>query len=378
MLVVIALSGRALAQSAAKTRERIVVLDAFGDRDTREVAEVTCVAAAGVAAIDAERLLAALAADADTNTQLDLLIGSGFEHAPELLARVASYGRLYANDAGIVAALKDPELGTELLRATGWSVPLTQRAPPPDSRGWLQKEIGGAGGIHIRRAPHTSAGPRVYFQRELPGQPLSVTFLADGERAHVLGFNRLRIEAVGEAAFCYAGAVAGIELAPSLRTRAQLNLDRLVHVTGLRGLAGLDFILDGAEMMALEVNARPTATFELYDRDFAEGLVHWHMLSFERPVPEFGKRLVRRRKASWGLGVIYARHPLRVPLNAAFPPWCRDLPGGGNAIPIGAPVFSVFAQGANADAAERALEARSRTAREMLARWAIADLRAVA
>ena len=39
-LVVVAISGRALAQSAAKTRPRVVVLDAFGDRDTRAIAEV--------------------------------------------------------------------------------------------------------------------------------------------------------------------------------------------------------------------------------------------------------------------------------------------------------------------------------------------------
>ena len=44
-LVIIATSGRALAQSAVKRRRRVVVLDAFADRDTRAAAEAVQVAA---------------------------------------------------------------------------------------------------------------------------------------------------------------------------------------------------------------------------------------------------------------------------------------------------------------------------------------------
>lgn len=376
-LVVIAMSGRALAQSAAKGGERVVVLDAFGDRDTRAVAEVACVAVDDGIAIDPERLLAALAAEA-RGCELDIVIGSGLEQTPELLSRLATHGRLYANDAPIIAALKDPELGIALLRATGWSAPVTRREPPDDRRGWLRKEVGGAGGVHVRPAGDASAGPRVYFQRVVRGRPMSVTFLADGDRAYLLGFNRLRVEALGEAAFCYAGAVAGAHLAAALRARVQWRLDRLVRVTGLRGLAGLDFLLDGEALIALEVNPRPTATFELYDDAFPEGLVRWHRLSFERSVQEFGERLLAQRGACRALGVVYARHPISIPADAAFPTWCRDVPGQGNTIAAGAPVLSVFAEAANAELAERALDARCDTVRALLAHWRVADRRAVA
>ena len=328
-------------------------------------------------AIDPERLLAALAAEA-RGCELELVIGSGLEQAPELLSRVAAYGRLYANDAGIIAACKDPELGIALLSATGWSVPVTQREPPDDRRGWLQKQVGGAGGVHVRRAGQAPGGPRVYFQREVGGQPMSVTFLADGDRARLLGFNRLRVEALGEAAFCYAGAVAGANLAPVLRRQVQSRLDQLVRVTGLRGLAGLDFLRDGEVLIALEVNPRPTATFELYDDDFPEGLVHWHKLSFERSVPEFGERLVGQRGACRALGVIYAPHPISIPPNAVFPAWCRDLPGQGNTIAAGAPALSVVAEGATVELAAREVDARGQTVRALLERWRVAERRAVA
>ena len=376
-LAVVGMSGRALARSAVKSGERVVVLDAFGDRDSRSIAEVVCIAADDRLAIDAERLRAALAGEA-REAALGIVIGSGLEHAPELAASLAAYGRLYANDAGLIAALKDPELGPALLRATGWSVPTTQRAAPIDRRGWLQKEAGGAGGEHIRRAGRAPAGPRTYFQRETGGAPRSVTVLADGERAHLIGFNRLLVAAVGAAPYCYAGAIADVELPPASRAQAQSRLDRLVRVTGLRGLAGVDFLLDGDAMIALEVNPRPTASFELYDDDFAEGLVHWHRLSFERPVPEFGERLGRRARAHRALGVVYADRPLRIGADAAFPAWCRDLPRAGRAIPAGAPVLSVCATGADSGAAARAVEARARAVRALLARWAVADWRAVA
>jgi uncharacterized protein len=376
-LVVVAISGRALAQSAAKTHSRVVVLDAFGDRDTRAIAEVVRVGADEGFAVDPDRLVAALAAE-PRGSGLAIVVGSGFEGTPELASRLARYGRLYANDPAVVAALKDPELGIALLRASGWRVPLTQREPPADRRGWLQKQTGGAGGTHVRPARHAAAGPGLYFQREIPGQPLSVTFLADGDRAYCLGFNRLRVEALGDASYCYAGAIAGIGLPHPLRVQAQSSLDRLVRVTGLRGLAGLDFLLDGDGMTALEVNPRPTATFELYDDDFPAGLVHWHLASFERPVPEFGELLGRGAGTHRAVGVVYARGPITVPDNVSFPSWCRDLPCVGSIIAADAPVLSVIAEAASSGEAEREIDARSRSARELVARWSGAGRRAVA
>jgi predicted ATP-grasp superfamily ATP-dependent carboligase len=376
-LVVVAISGRALAQSAAKTGRRLVVFDVFGDRDTRAMAEVVCIGSDEGVAIDPGRLMAALAAE-PPGSGLAILVGSGFEGTPEVASRLARYGQVYANDPAVVAALKDPELGIALLRGCGWRVPATQRELPAERHGWLQKEAGAAGGTHVRRAGHARGSGAVYFQRELTGQPLSVTFLADGDRAYCLGFNRLLVEVLGDARYCYAGAIAGIDLPPGLRAQAQSCLDRLVRVTGLRGLGGLDFLLDGERMTALEVNPRPTATFELYDDDFPEGLVHWHLASFERPVPEFGERLGRGAGTQRAIGVVYARDPLTVPANASFPNWCRDLPCTGSIIGAGAPILSVFVEAASAGEAERELEARTRSARELVARWSAAERRAVA
>jgi len=376
-LVIIATSGRALAQSAVKRRRRVVVLDAFADRDTRAAAEAVQVAADEGIALDAERLLTALAAQA-RGSPPDIVIGSGLEHAPALASRIAAHGRLHANQSATIAALKDPELAAALLRATGWDVPVTQRDPPGDWPGWLEKQAGATGGAHVRRARNAPAGAHVYFQREVRGQPMSVTFLADGERAWLLGFNRLRTATQGEAAFRYGGAVGNIAVAAPLRARTQSCLDRLVRVTGLRGLAGVDFVLAGCEPIAIEINPRPTATFELYDDDVPEGLVHWHLLSFERPVPELAERLGRERAPCRALGIVYADEPVPIPADPGFPEWCRDLPCGETTIAAGAPVLSVFAEAATAQEAERQLNARTGAVRELLASWVGTAQRAVA
>lgn len=369
-IVIVAITGRALAQSAAKTGCRVRVFDAFADRDTQAAAETVCVAADGAIALDHEKLLSALSGLAETGEGRVIVPGSGFERTPQWPERLARCGTLCANDADIVAALKEPELATELLRALGWRVPETRREPPADPRGWLHKEIGGAGGVHVRRAETATAHARAYYQREMPGRPLSVTFLADAERSWVLGFNALAVQAMGDAPFCYAGA-STCAFDPVLEREVQARLDRLVRVTGLRGLNGLDFLLDGGEMYALEVNPRPTATFELYDPDYAEGLVYWHIRSFAGPLGDFPARRIRSPAHGRGCAVVYAQHAFRVPAGAELPGWCRDLPVAGGRIQAGAPVLTVFAEARDETRVQHLLRERQHEIRGMLQGWRV-------
>jgi predicted ATP-grasp superfamily ATP-dependent carboligase len=365
-ILVVAISGRALAHSAAKTGARLRVLDAFADRDTQAVAQAACVSASDAIALDPARLIAALSELPAGDRAI--VPGSGFERAPQLLDRLRAHGRVYANDAGIVAALKEPETAAELLRTLGWDVPTTQLTVPDDPRGWLRKQTGGAGGWHVRRAEGARPHPGTYYQREVPGRAMSVTFLGDAERAHILGFNTQTLRAIGAAPFCYAGA-ATCTLDASLEQELQARLDRLVRATGLCGLNGLDFILDDAALHAIEVNPRPTATFELYEEDFPEGLVHWHLRSFGGALPGLAPRLRTPAASCRAYEVVFARTALRVPQDAHFPEWCADLPGPGSVIQPGAPVLSVFAAGESEVLARRNLSARLQEVERLMQSW---------
>jgi len=363
-LVVIAISGRALAQSARRGGFSVRVLDAFADRDSQDAGPAQCIARHNAIALDSERMFAAL----DARAEPVIVVGSGFERSPQWLDRLAGYGTLCANDADIVRVLKEPLLAAALLGALGFEVPRTQLTPPEDPQGWLQKEIGGAGGVHIRPAAHAVHRARHYYQQSVHGRPYSVTFLADGERAYLMGFNEQTCLVVGDMPYCYAGAATG-SVASGVERDLQAGLDRLVRVTGLRGLNGLDFMLDGERCWVIEVNPRPTATFELYDEDIARGLVYWHVRSFLFPVPELEELLRKRSAAARAYRILFAERALRVPEGVQYPAWCKDLPNAGTAIPAGAPVLSVFARGRTHEAAQSQLTQRIAEANALLVGW---------
>ena len=361
--MIIAVSGRSLAQSAVKSTRNVVVLDAFADADTRQLATTHAVGLDRSIGLHTGRMLSALER-VTAGRRADIVTGSGFERVPSRLHRVARFGRLCANAADRVRALKDPLLGLELLAATGWDVPETQLAPPGAAEGWLQKRTGGAGGIHVRPAAGTRHRRRCYYQRIAPGDAHSVTFLADGERAHVLGFNRLAFSTVGSLPFCHAGADSGVMLPASVAASIGHRLDRLVCVLALRGLNGLDFLWDGERAVAIEINPRPTATAELYDDDFPEGLVHWHRRSFD------GALQFPDRASSWrALRIVYADRPLIVPVDATFPPGCRDRPVAGSTIAAGAPILSVFATGSDTADLRQQLGAGIAAVHATIATW---------
>lgn len=367
-LVVVAVSGRALAQSAARSHGPVVILDAFADADTRRAGHAIPVGLRQGIGIDGPRMLAALARATD-GRDATIVVGSGFERSPQWLNRMARHGRLCANDAAVVQALKDPDIATELLRAQGWTVPDTQRAVPAARAGWLQKRIGGAGGIHVRRAGGRKHAAHHYYQREVAGTALSITFLADGERAYVLGCNRLLSVALGTLPWCHAGVVSGVSLPAGLLASLRDRIDRLVRVTGLRGLNGIDFMLVGDDAVALEVNPRPTASFELYDPDFEEGLVHWHIASFAGPLRGFVAR--DERSTARALRIVYADRDTAIPADVVWPAWCRDQPMPGTTIPAGAPVLTVAATGTTPDAAALELDRHVASIRRQIAPHAV-------
>lgn len=376
-LIIVAVSGRALALSACRPalnagQRDVLVLDACGYRDTQAAAPWIDVSTHGDATLDFERVAAVLASD-EVGRNPQIVLGAGFEHAPAQIDRLRDAGRLYANGGDIVRAWKDPLLSTEMLRAVGWDVPSTQYGLPESPQGWLQKSVGGSGGDHIRTASAAQAPEHVpgrYYQRRLEGRSLSAVFIGDGERAYVVGISHLRRQIVGAAAYRYAGTMTGALLPALLVQSIQERLDRLVRVSGLRGLCGFDFLLDQETLIALEVNPQPPAGIELYDPDIPEGLVHWHIRSFLGPISPFAERLAERLAAPvHAMALLYAEAPMIVPPDAAFPVWCRDLPGSGRFIDAQEPVLAVVATESSHDAARVTIEARLRVLRQMITPW---------
>ncbi len=361
-LLLVAQSARAMAASACRGGYASYVIDLFQDFDMNSMAiESKNACAENALCFDEARLLRA--AESFAQKQWDgLIFGSGFENDLSLFEKLAADKKLYGNAPDVIRRVKSPTEFFTLLDQIGMPHPETQCKAPSDSRNWLVKTIGGAGGNHVRHAQNVAANEEHYFQRFEAGRNLSVLFLANGKHAHVIGFNEQQLAPTSDAPFRYGGAVNHTPLAETVRADITQKLDGLVAATGLVGLNGIDFILRDNEYFVLELNPRPTATMELYDTDFPRGLLHWHIAACGGHLPND----VSREKTIRGHAIVFGSNALNVPPRFAFPDWCADFPYGGSFVTKDAPLCSVQASGDSHERVTRLLDQRRRDIQSML------------
>jgi predicted ATP-grasp superfamily ATP-dependent carboligase len=354
-LLIVALSGRALACSARRGGYPVLVLDLYNDLDTRGYA----LRSQPIPAIDGAFDGAALLRMVEELVPDDCaaVAGAGFEGATHLLEQLAAGRELCGNHPDTIARVKDPGVFFPLLDALDIPHPEVSFTAPANLEGWLAKKIGGNGGTHIRPAAQASmANTTHYYQRLAPGRSASVLFLANGSEARVIGFNEHLSTGIDGLAYWYAGAINRIELAPMIETEIGLKLDALAKATGLVGLNGLDFMVTGNAYQVLELNPRPTATIDLHDEDFPDGLFHLHLQACRGTLPTH----LPESNAVRAHAVVYTRHALTIPTWFRFPGWCSDLPEAGTHFPQAGPVCTVHASGAGVNDVKRVLAQRQK------------------
>ncbi|MCG8359835.1 MAG: ATP-grasp domain-containing protein [Kiloniellales bacterium] len=364
-VLIAALSARALAAAARRAGYRPFVLDLFGDRDTRELAE-DCRRVSGdvISGFEEAGLLAAAAATAEGLDRPALVYGAGFEDRAPLLAALARGRRLLGNAPDVVAALKDPISFAALCRRLGIAHPETRCSPPADHAGWLVKRAGASGGWHVMRATSSAAlQPASYFQVFVRGRQVSASFLADGRSALTLGFSESwPAEGIGPS-FLFGGALRPATIAASLARTIEAQLAALVADTGLIGLNSADFIVDGDGPWLIEVNPRPGATLDIFDAGIPPGLFAWHCRACDGRLPE--RQPALRRCA--GIQVVYAPQAIAVPLDLHWPVWTMDRPHAGASIRQGEPVCTVRATGGSGHEVRTSLQERAARVLELLA-----------
>lgn len=360
LLLIAAISGRALAASARRGGYRTIVLDCFGDRDTRAAAERwRAVAAPQSLHFDRRALLDAASALAPG---APLVYGSGFEGRTALLARLAEGRELCGNHPSVVAAVKDPSRFFPLLDTLGIRHPEVRYTQPADPGGWLLKQGGGAGGTHVRPADRHPARPHDYFQRIEMGRTMSALFLADARRALIIGFNEQWTNPVRPGSpYLFGGAVGRVAVAEGVGVKIRDGLDALVAATGLVGLNGLDFLLEGERWSVLEINPRPTATMELYDPDYDRGLVDRHLDACHGVLPAAAVPGPSRAQS-----IVHADAGWRVEEAFSFPSWCRDIPNPETTIQPGDPVCTVHAEADGPELAVTLARSRERELKQMI------------
>ena len=353
VLAVAAISARMLAEAAARDGFDVVALDLFGDADTRR-ASVQWLPIGEPAALqfDGERVLAALHELARPGRDvIGWVAGSGFEGRPDLLAEGAKMLPLIGTAPEAVRRVRDPAAFFGALDAHGIAhPPVETTAAPADARGWLLKDAQACGGWHIRRARECAAeapSHSHYFQREMPGTPMSATFIANGREAMLLGFNELVVRPSGAHPFVFHGAIGPVPLAAGVAQRIGHAVRSLSAEFSLRGWCSLDFMLDGEAIGVLEVNPRPPASLALYAR---RGLMDAQLRAcLDKELPS---RALSSPSHVAGFEIVYARRTLHLsePSAQRLSKQARihDLPAAGARFAAGDPVCSLSLEGRSA------------------------------
>jgi len=370
-LVVAGVSARLMAEAAARDGFRVIALDAFGDVDTRRAAEAwQPIAQPGSIEIDASLLLEALARRAHERGVVGWVAGSGFDHAPPWLEQAAQQLPLLGTAPAALRALRDARAWFALLARLGLAHPPTRFELPVDRAGWLVKDLHASGGWGVRPAESVARLlASEYAQRELPNAtPISALFLADGERARLIGCQRQLVTAVGARRHVYGGVIGPIALSAHVLAAIERALAALVPATQVRGLASLDLLFTDEEdeqpIRVLEINARPPGSLALYPR---HPLMRAHVEACRGQLASAAMLAEYRAAADdvRGLEIVYARRRVKLSARAAQDLAERDdahdLPAAGQTFDAGQPITSLSARGADVGAVRAAL-ARSREA----------------
>lgn len=356
-VLIAAFSGRALAQSARRAGYEPLVADAFGDLDTKEAAaSVQVIDGAMATGFRTKPLIAALGALAASaaTPPVGLVLGSGFEDKPRLIAALASRYSLLGNDAAKYNACKDPGTFFGKLDELGIAHPETHSAPPANPNGWLTKRIGGSGGRHIRICrPDATRRNRRYFQKELDGDRVSVGGIFGAEEAR-LALTRQWITPSAEQPFRFGGAVSMPEIDSTLHRALEDAVRNVASAFKLVGMASFDFIVVEGTPHLLEVNPRPGASLDVLD-DGRGWQFQAHIAACAGAPQPVESRQFRNARA---MAILHAD---RAPLTLGemdWPDWSVDRGPPGTFVPKGAPLASVFAEAPTADEAERLARTR--------------------
>jgi uncharacterized protein len=356
-LLIVGASGRAAAESAGRAGFMPLVVDAFGDDDTRRAA---------VCQIDVA-YPTNLIAGSEQFPPADWIYVGGLENSPAIVDRLSSRRQLLGVGGPALGRVRDPGALRAELDVEGLRFPeiRTESAGLPTDGTWLLKSRRSAGGLGISvfsaNAGHHIDGNR-YFERRIEGLSCGATFLGNGREARLVGvIEQFVADSDPRRPFLFGGALGPIDLSDALRARLS-NLGRqTASQFGLSGLFGIDFILKGDEIWMLEVNPRYTASVELLEHALDLRLIGDHVRACrEGTLPADGFATARSCVArKFGKRVVYAG-PTRGTVAPEFTaalweirgegalPAVADIPTPGSSIEAFMPLATVLADGADA------------------------------
>ena len=345
-ILIVSLSGRGLAASAARGERVIGVIDAFSDIDTREhSAFYEQVPQASDGGFDAVCLKQTFERCIARNDLLEgWVAGSGLESSVNLLREMSLRLPLIGNEPRVFETCAHRDKLIQRAEKIGISC-MPRHTDLP----------------HLIKRPATCGGWHIHFDgmsefsgiREayLPGVSISHVFLASNEQILSVGFGtQWHSHHDKSSPFSYGGAINRCLLSESERLRLQEWSRRLSVDMGLRGLNNIDYLWCAGETYFLELNPRPSASMDIYDQDYPDGLFDAHIKSYRGQLPPTPPALKIRAHA-----VVYAQCNFSLPDSFQWGEVVSDIPRQHSFIK-GQPVCSLIVQCATVESTLSSLQ----------------------
>jgi uncharacterized protein len=333
-VLIVASSGRMLAQAAHRAGCKPFVIDLYADRDTCLYAQETLLAAS----LALKHILPALEAFFARIPLTYAIYGSGFENHPESLSYLADRLTLLGNPPDVFIKSLNKKYFFSVLDQLSIPYPhVVFTKPKNSSDAWLTKPLQGHGGVGIKHYRQTeNDSSLIYWQHYTKGTSHSVLFLADGENLQIIGFNNQWSVQSGLDDFIFSGISNDGNISDQHKSRITEWLTKIVPAFTLKGLNSLDFICTAGNCYMLEINARPPASMQLYDESLFSRHINACLGQLCEPPPA-------RSHDYKAYQILYAEHDTHIPTDFAWPSWCMDLPQHGALIHTGQPVCSIIA-----------------------------------
>ncbi len=359
-LLIVGGSVRAAAMSARRAGFEPLALDRFADADLQAVCPT----------FQRYGELRQLPKLARQMPMADWMYTGPLENHQRLVERLAEQRNLLGNDRAALRQLRDPWRVADALGKAGLPSPeLVGAGEVPAGNDWLRKPLRAAGGFGIERSGLAPAGrgrdrASIYFQKFIPGRSIGATFVGANGRAVLVGVTEQLLGPAwgGAREFQYVGSFGPIALLPK-HTRSLIQIgDCLAESFGVRGLFGVDAIINDEGVWPVEVNPRYTASVEIIERALKVATIRWHVAACRSgELPEFKHD---EAGEEYGKAVVYASRAVAVDEKTARAlcecnvavgdPLVADIPVTGTHIDANEPIVTVFAQGnTNADVKEK-------------------------
>jgi len=336
-----------LANSAKKAGYKVGVIDAFLDEETVSVSSLAFKATYsyqfGFDIVELERLIKQKFLDSI------VVVGSGFEINPGQIDYISKYASVLSNSTETINTVKHPKSLENLLNEEFIRYPFTtfQRNECGDNKTFLLKEIGAMGGGHVQRKSQLSniqplVNKNFYYQKFIEGNVFSAVFLANRDRASLIGLNQhLKSNQFSDQPFLYEGAISVVLKNQKDVNKVNAIINKITKKISLVGLCGVDFIIDEyGVMFVIDVNPRPPSTFELHESK--QSLFAAHLACFQGDLIHY---FSDNNKYSRGHAIYYAKEDTIINEELNWPEWVKDRPLRKQTIAAKNPICSIFAEG---------------------------------